>query len=339
MRNDAWQSLTSLESRDVVSSWFKQIHDRELNATRAREIMAAAKQGREYFENALRAEYSVKALFIFYGVSSLARSLTLLMMKDSGEVALSKGHGIETVGWSNVLSGSLSSAIGNINKLEVKTCRGLFNDFINLTKNRVDLHLNSSRVDISIYHPCPKLGVSIKLSDLLSRTPDLSPIHNRVQTKTAYAGANFHGPDSTGDARLSMWSSLNGDFLQAYSALGYATEEPNTIVINNSILQAGTLQAYNSFINGASLAIPDLHIVQPYPQEIWLSQLSSLHAIAYFLGMLCRYFPTHWMALMSGEKGDGIWPELYAAHKVIQTVYPELAIKFIDRTLQASQRS
>jgi hypothetical protein len=44
---EVWQQLLSLESRDVTSQWFKTIHTRELNARRAKEINAAAKQARE----------------------------------------------------------------------------------------------------------------------------------------------------------------------------------------------------------------------------------------------------------------------------------------------------
>lgn len=43
------QQLLQLENRDVVKNWFKRIHGRELNRTRAREINAAAKQAAEFF--------------------------------------------------------------------------------------------------------------------------------------------------------------------------------------------------------------------------------------------------------------------------------------------------
>ena len=46
MQHETWQQLLSFESRDLVSMWFKKIHGRELNARRAKEITAAAKQAR-----------------------------------------------------------------------------------------------------------------------------------------------------------------------------------------------------------------------------------------------------------------------------------------------------
>ncbi len=63
--NEVWQQMLSLESRDVTTQWFAQIHSRELNARRAKEINAAAKQAREYFRNAGEAAYSIRPLLTF----------------------------------------------------------------------------------------------------------------------------------------------------------------------------------------------------------------------------------------------------------------------------------
>jgi YaaC-like Protein len=126
MQHETWQQLLSFESRDLVSMWFKRIHGRDLNARRAKEITAAAKQAREFFRNSHAADNSVKPLLTFYGVASLARALTLILKRDGGEEGLTKGHGLETIDWSNQLSGDLSVGLAALNGLKIRTCSGLF---------------------------------------------------------------------------------------------------------------------------------------------------------------------------------------------------------------------
>jgi hypothetical protein len=46
------------------------------------------------------------------------------------------------------------------------------------------------------------------------------------------------------------------------------------------------------------------------------SQLSITYMIGFVLGMLARYFPTHWVSLAQGNKGDSLWPALNRAHGV-----------------------
>jgi hypothetical protein len=84
------------------------------DARRAKEITAAAKQAREFFRNSHAADNSVKPLLTFYGVASLARALTLILKRDGGEEGLTKGHRLETIDWSNQLSGDLSVGLEQI---------------------------------------------------------------------------------------------------------------------------------------------------------------------------------------------------------------------------------
>lgn len=88
MDQEIWHQLLPLESRDITKKWFSIIHGRELNTRRTKEINAAAKQAREYFRNASKADYSVRPLLTFYGVASLSRSFLLLLKRDGGEEKL-----------------------------------------------------------------------------------------------------------------------------------------------------------------------------------------------------------------------------------------------------------
>jgi YaaC-like protein len=59
--------------------------------------------------------------------------------------------------------------------------------------------------------------------------------------------------------------------------------------------------------------------------------------LAYFMGMLTRYFPTHWVALHSGTKGDRLWPTISATQNYVESVFPELVIELIYDSLSESK--
>ena len=86
-------------------------------------------------------------------------------------------------------------------------------------------------------------------------------------------------------------------------------------------------------------AIPTLHIVKPIRNDIRFSQLSITYALAYILGMLARYFPTQWIALHSGAKGDGLWPAIHAAQNYVELAFPELIIELIHDMLADRERN
>ena len=50
-----------------------------------------------------------------------------------------------------------------------------------------------------------------------------------------------------------------------------------------------------------------------YPGCFKLSKLGSLFVLSYFLGMLVRYFPAQWTALIHAQVSDAALPTLMAA--------------------------
>ena len=155
---EVWQNLRPLESFDNVKAWFEKIHGRTLSSRRASEIACAAKQSREYFRNAKQADYSVRSLLTFYGVASLSRAVTLLLNRNNGEEVLTKGHGLEVFRWSEILSGDISEALRNLGMLEVKTCHGLFEDFLKAVQNTTYMHTCSSGVDACLPYRIPEIN-------------------------------------------------------------------------------------------------------------------------------------------------------------------------------------
>ncbi|MEQ1696161.1 MAG: YaaC family protein [Hyphomicrobiaceae bacterium] len=340
MNNETWQKLLSLESRDIVAMRFKAIHGRELNARRAKEITAAAKQAREFFRNAHIANTSVKPLLTFYGVASLARAMTLLLKRDGGEECLTKGHGIETVDWSKQLSGELSVGIEAVSGLKIRTCSGLFADFAKETKNRLSMHVRSGAVDWRLNYRQPTLGDEIHLEDLLARLPDLRNEHAVIATVPKYVTINEMLFDITKGVNIKIPTKAFEVFKSDYAAVGYNMQDAGELTImtgSPDLMNEHTPQFAHTYVHKMFGAIPNLFLVAPMPTGNRYSQLCITYMVGYVLGMLARYFPTHWVALAQGEKGDALWPTLNQAHRIVEETFPELVAEMIEDILANPQ--
>jgi hypothetical protein len=291
MNSETWQKLLSLESRDIVAMWLKTIHGRELNARRAKEIVAAAKQAREFFRNAHAANNSVKPLLTYYGVASLARSMTLMLKRDGGEEGLAKGHGIETIDWSKQLSGDLSSSMEAVSGLKIRTCAGLFADFVKETKNRISLHVRSDVVDWRFDYPQPKLGDELALADLHTRMPDLRNEHKVTATIPKYAAINEMSYDVSNGVNIKVLTKAFEAFKSDYAGVGYnmqAAGEWTIMTGGPELMRQHAPQFAHAYIHKMFGAIPNLFLVAPMPKGDKYSQLCITYMAGYVLGMLAR---------------------------------------------------
>ncbi|MET3601757.1 YaaC family protein [Martelella mangrovi] len=343
MEEDVWQSLLNLESRDRVSDCFETIHSRSLNARRAKEIIASARQGREYFKSASTASFAVRPLLAFYGVASLCRCLTLLFRKVSGEEGLTQGHGLETVKWPAILSGDISVALAAVGTLRVRTCGGLFSDLVAATRPYSVLNIYDDILHLPVDGEIKRRGIEISFDDILERLPDLYGAQSRFGTRVK----EFRYSPVSG-AEISVFATSDHPVCVEYSNAGFkCSEEDNPYDDNSKIsilrideagFRACLPQILDTRVKRTMGNYPSPHLVSRFSKENWLSQISVTYITSYMLGMLARYFPTHWSALMGGEKGDGIWPDINAAQRYIEVALPELVLDAVNNALFMSEK-
>lgn len=332
MQSDVWQQLLALESVDLVSSWHSRIHSRTLNLKRATEITASARQAREFFRNASNSDDTVRPLLTFYGVASLARSTVLLLKRDNGEESLAPGHGLEACGWKNTISGEHSEALRNLGELRVETRAGLYTDFLSETSNRICLHVNSSAVDGRYQYPDPPFGAGFTLQDLLIRLPDISREMSQAGIQSQVANVqtvNSSGESIVIDVSRSSFEQFANEYADHECDVVWHSPVTASIKFPNSGNDSFQPQFAHSYLSKSFGSIPNLHIVKPFDAETRLSQLAMTYLLGYYLGMLTRYFPTHWIALQQGTRGDALWPAIHAAQKYVELVFPELVIELV----------
>ena len=60
-----------------------------------------------------------------------------------------------------------------------------------------------------------------------------------------------------------------------------------------------------------------------------MSKAATLFALSYILGMLVRYYPTQWTALVHGQSADAALPTLSAAVDFIESEFPQVTLDFL----------
>ena len=338
---EVWQNLRPLESFDNVKAWFCKIHGRTLNSRRASEIACAAKQAREYFRNARQADYSVRSLLTFYGVASLSRSVTLLLNRNNGEEVLTKGHGLEVSKWSDVLSGEISEALRNLGKLEAKTCHGLFEDFLKAVQNTTYIHLRSSGVDWAVFYAVPEIGQNISLEELLSRIPDLKQDAVALYDVKSSIINDLSYTEKDG-FKAKCPSKMPESLCAAYQSFGYEINEPSKEQISiespADVFCQRTPLFLHSYLDKMFGSIPRLYLVEPLNSAVSYCEMGICYLVSYFMGMLSRYYPTHWVSLINGGPGDCLWPIINRAQNYVETVFPELIVELIQEKLKGDER-
>jgi hypothetical protein len=75
------------------------------------------------------------------------------------------------------------------------------------------------------------------------------------------------------------------------------------------------------------LASTNGQIVAPWRSGGYVSPLLRCYLISYFLGMLVRYFPSRWMALIRNTEGDAVLPLLRAAADNVESEFPRYLLQ------------
>ena len=168
-----WHKLYDYESKDLIERYIEKNHNRKASKRQITEISSNFIQGREFFRNSEKANFSVKPLLLYYGVNSISRGLILLLNPHLSESSLKPSHGLDTINWRDYISNN------NIINLPVEIKKGAFYELIKETKNLSYLKLNSNGVNWNATFPMPNLNNRFTLSDLIQSFPDLTIEYNK----------------------------------------------------------------------------------------------------------------------------------------------------------------
>lgn len=131
-------------------------------------------------------------------------------------------------------------------------------------------------------------------------------------------------------------------FRKYYESAGYsAVDEANWVILkaDDETFKKSIPLFIHSYINKTFGSIPSLYISEPFHQNLCYSQLCITYMVSYVLGMLVRYYPTHWMSLTQGDKGDEWWPTINRAQHFVEQSFPELVIELIGDFMKEAKET
>tara|TARA_R110002049_G_C9175452_1_gene562569 strand:- start:10653 stop:11657 length:1005 start_codon:yes stop_codon:yes gene_type:complete len=320
--NRDWNKLLEFETRDLVEKFVFSRFGRNPNASKVQEITSNFIQGREYFKCATESDFTVKPLLQYYGVLALSKGLILALNPSLSETHLKASHGLQIKNWKQILKSK------EFEKLEIEIGEGSFSELINATENRNYLRANSSAINWKSSLTKPKKGDTVCLEQLIQYFPDLNA-EFKSWTGKELVYAVLTGSEQSKDNTTIV---LQGKIKDADLNLIFPEEYCKNRTFENQILKyesenwgPNVTQKWEGPFNiGDACAIPVLK------NDIGLNLISGMFMISYVFGMMARYYPTAWISLRKGERGDKIYPFAYRIMEFIDNKFAKVIVDFLN---------
>eukprot|EP01093_Parvamoeba_rugata_P007420 TRINITY_DN2194_c0_g6_i1.p1 TRINITY_DN2194_c0_g6~~TRINITY_DN2194_c0_g6_i1.p1 ORF type:complete len:331 (+),score=48.22 TRINITY_DN2194_c0_g6_i1:41-1033(+) len=321
--NKDWNKLLEFETRDLVERFVKNRFGRKPKVDKIHEITSNFIQGREYFSSAKNSDFTVKPLLQYYGVLALSKGLILALNPSLSETHLKASHGLEIKNWKEILKSK------DFGKLEITIRNGSFTELLNATDNRNYLRANSSGINWKSGLEKPKKGYMLQLEQLIQYYPDLNS-EFKSWTGKNLVYAVISGFEKSDKNKVKVI--LEGKPKESDLDLIFPHEYCVNRTFENKVLQYEsedwgpniTQKWDNTHGIGFACVIPVLK------DDVGLNLISGMFMISYVFGMMARYYPTAWIALRKGEKGDKIYPFAYRMMEFIDNKFPKVIVDFLN---------
>ena len=297
------------------------------------DIAASFAQGLEYMNSADQASLQIKPMLQYYGILNLVRGLCGLKYPDDRRSVPVSTHGLTRHSWDSHLTGKKLDLLG----LEVVRTRAESGAFARVISRA--WHRNV--VDAESMYPGPpwritfiqklgtlqlaKPGARIRLRELLARSryvgdtfatvvgesPKIHPVH--IVAGSGQVGLHpvrwSRTDDSYSDHLKSVGASRTYRSPHSHTevaAIFFSEDDPNC-----PIFHEGT--------NLFSWAI------EPLPNGDRPAEWIKLYVLSYIFGMLCRYYPSQWLTLVSDY---GAPPEGPIIHRTLHAIQQHFLKEF-----------
>ena len=234
-------------------------------------------------------------------------------------------HGLSTHKWRNVLSDG-PKAIGT---LSVRVTRGIFMDFLTATDNRFYFRSNSSTVNWSIGGDIPEVNASFTFEEVVARIPGLAAQYRawtgRESQFMLMRALKIHADKSQYEFTVNPLTNQLGvdDVFPMAQCTNRTVSAKNTDLI---VRYDQPFLPYFSQKSEGVFGIGDIALYRPLDSMLYATPIAVCFMASYMLGMLCRYFPSVWMALASSERGDAAYPLVTRLIDWIQITFPAMVV-------------
>jgi hypothetical protein len=322
-KNEYLEILSNYESPQLVRRQFKTSHNLELNATTAREIVTSFRQARGYLEASHTADRTVRPLLVYYAILGYSRGLTMFLKPGTREASLSQSHGLSVEGWGE----ELSADTGDVSNLRIRlNANGTLSQLIDATNHQSLLRNNSSRPNYIATLDKPPDGSVMTFGQILARFPEIHQTFIRWRNDRC-AVSIWPQKDAPGGGKEVRVDHPFGeeDWRAVFGELPVTKSGSVLTGIIPSDLKLSLSDATGQWDIGTIIAMTR------YPAGIELSKAATAFTFSYALGMLVRYFPSHWMGMLYGHRHDAALPTLLAALSQVVNDFPRFVVEFLER--------
>ncbi len=337
-----WEELSLYESRDLITKLYKEKHNRSLSSEKSHEIVSFVAQGREYFQSARLSAELVRPLLLYYGVLSFSRAIILFLNTNSRANSIATSHGLSAKNWRNVLS----KGIAELPNIVIEFTGGTFSELSKVTSNleRSKIYTGPfpSQIKVESINNSVIEGNQINLKQVLSQIQELSElyIYTFNEFSNCYLSSIFTlgkqtdysifttkiGLPEIEDIKRKFNLPSDTQFMRRDSCNFFGNIENLWFRITHPQLDDN----YSLDIQVKQGAKGLSYIVSPLSNGLKLSSLSYLFLASFSLGMLVRYYPSHWLSLINRAKGDRVYPLLKATSNLIETKFPQLVLEELN---------
>ncbi|RZJ45949.1 MAG: hypothetical protein EON86_00375 [Brevundimonas sp.] len=329
-----WDMLSNYESSELVRKQFKACHGRALSDGKAKEIAASVRQARNYFTSATTADRNVRPLLMYYGVLGLSRALTLFLSTELRESGLAQAHGLTVLQWGE----ELSKPDGDAGALKIRfNEQGTLRQLIEATHHRAFLRNNSSLPNIEATYEIPPKDAEVVLGELLARIVDIRDAFWRWKELRRAVVFQPQGQQPDGTAKVRVDSPFDETDVSEVlgNSLDFVSKEGGTLTY--SAPEGATVP---SMLDRTGIwNIGDLVAVSLMPGGIELSKIAQAFVASYALGMLARYYPSHWMGMLQNHRHDAALPSLVATLDYVEATFPRLVLEFLEPARMTSLKT
>jgi hypothetical protein len=326
--NNSWDELIEFETRDLLVGYFKKNHNSQLNAWKASEIASNFIQGREYFESAKKAGFTVRPLLLYYGVLALTRALILTLQPKLSESMLKGAHGLKIKNWSHILKSK------DFENLELQIREGSLSELLHVTGNINYLRAGTNVINWKGHLTPPSVNQMITLKEFFQFLPDLNSEFTKWTghplSHTVISSIKTELDIGRVTIKLNKYQ-VDERLVELLFPINFAVnrqilinENEVTVVYENLNWSPNISQKWHG-----SFDLGDICVVPVLQNDVGLNILSTMFAISYTFGMMARYYPSSWISLRRVEAGDKAYPIIQKTLSFIEEKYPLSVLDFL----------
>ena len=283
---------------------------------------------------------SVRPLLLYYGALSLSRGVILANNPYKKEESLKKSHGLEPGDWQGTLKGGIKDVL----ELEIRPTDGTFSELVEVCHNLKTMYKFQGPTN-NMESGGQNLGdiefvrdqSMLSLGDLISRLLQTAGMYEEITGRPSkmfrgcriashYPGTHFAFPLVGIPSELKCLIDGNnvviGSSNQIAPGLMQRDDAEDTLIFVHQDRPAyefaQKLFPVSHYSSGEYMAV-----ILNFPNGDKMTEFFKLYLTSYCLGMLSRYYPSIWMALLRNEKGDFAQPLLTRAVEAIESDFPE----------------